>query len=225
MVICPKWQQLRSDDRRRSPVRPVNLFRYSQDLHEHGRQLIRGWFQRAWADRNSAPRDSFEPFIFTWIAFNGWAVCVTNLDRDAVWKRALMEDASLNNSFERLLESGTRAWAEEFRAMWPIFQARRIRQTQIRFDESRQVTIQRYLRDGIPHEPMCWDVHFRDSEAIPLDWFHTLPALYQVRCNLFHGQKAMHVENDQFIVSRAYLVLVHFMRALLIPQPEEWDNN
>jgi len=45
-----------------------------------------------------------------------------------------------------------------------------------------------------------------------LDWAHTLKAIYRVRCNLFHGEKAIHSEIDQKIVLSAFRVLIHMLK-------------
>jgi hypothetical protein len=42
---------------------------------------------------------------------------------------------------------------------------------------------------------------------MPLDWAHAMKALYRVRCNLFHGEKARTSEDDKRIVTAAYNVL------------------
>ena len=76
--------------------------------------------------------------------------------------------------------------------------------------------------------PSCYVEH----EQVPLDWGHTLAALYRVRCNLFHGEKARSSENDQLVVSAAYETLRAFLDesgftrltpslALLLP-PSVW---
>lgn len=39
----------------------------------------------------------------------------------------------------------------------------------------------------------------------------TLPALYRVRCNLFHGEKARSSESDQTVVGAAYATLLAFV--------------
>jgi len=51
---------------------------------------------------------------------------------------------------------------------------------------------------------------------VPIDWPHTLSAIYQVRCNLFHGYKGVYSENDISIVSKEPL------RRCLILQ-RRWD--
>jgi hypothetical protein len=50
-----------------------------------------------------------------------------------------------------------------------------------------------------------------EHEHTPLDWGHTLAALYRVRCNLFHGEKARNSENDRLVVSAAYDTLHAFV--------------
>jgi hypothetical protein len=49
---------------------------------------------------------------------------------------------------------------------------------------------------------------------VPLDWSHTLAALYRVRCNLFHGEKARGSENDRVVVARAHETLLAFLEAM-----------
>ena len=56
-------------------------------------------------------------------------------------------------------------------------------------------------------EPRCYLAH---EEQPPLDWGHTLAALYRVRCNLFHGEKARSSENDKTVVAAAYSTLLAF---------------
>ena len=50
-------------------------------LHSDGRRLVVHWFNLAREQRNADPAESFELFIFAWIAFNGWASCCTELDQ------------------------------------------------------------------------------------------------------------------------------------------------
>ncbi|MDO8691418.1 MAG: hypothetical protein Q7R39_15655, partial [Dehalococcoidia bacterium] len=59
--------------------------------------------------------------------------------------------------------------------------------------------------------PCCSKRHMDGNEAIPLDWPHTLAALYRVRCNLFHGEKALDSENDGQVVAAALRALLGFM--------------
>ena len=58
-------------------------------------QLISGWFKRAFAEVDPEGEEVFEPFIFAWFSFNGWAACVTDTDRDAALITALAADAKV----------------------------------------------------------------------------------------------------------------------------------
>ena len=40
---------------------------------------------------------------------------------------------------------------------------------------------------------------FDIDEDIPADWRHVMAAIYQVRCNLFHGGKAYYPEDIEFV--------------------------
>lgn len=197
--------------------RHTDLTRFDR-LHPEGVRLIRGWFKRAWSKRDCKPEDSFEPFIFAWIAFNGWAVCVTDRERDREYIDALIINDHLSDSFNELLSNRTSPFAEnaeQFRKLLPIFKAQDIRRHRIILpsEGQRPELIQKYLDAGLTHyEPQC---AVRHGQSIPLDWAHTLPALYQVRCNLFHGEKRAHSEMDQAIVWNAYLVLIHFFDYLI----------
>jgi hypothetical protein len=51
-----------------------------------------------------------------------------------------------------------------------------------------------------------------NADEKPLDWPHTLAALYRIRCNLFHGEKAVNSEMDNLIVSIDFRVLLHFLK-------------
>lgn len=57
--------------------RPLDFGRYHA-LHDDGRRLIRGWLERA----RTGEDGDFASFIYLWIAFNGWAACVTGADAD-----------------------------------------------------------------------------------------------------------------------------------------------
>lgn len=196
----------------------VRLSRYSA-LHGDGRRLIRGWFERALEQRNCEAEESFEPFVFAYIALNGWASCVTTFDRDTAWRDALALDRRIGNDFSRLVADpsspvGGPAW--EFRRLWPVFQVQDLRRREIGHvaGDTRREIVDYYL--GHPEsgrlrfEPGCWRRHDEKGEEVPLDWPHTLAVLYRVRCNLFHGEKARHSEMDRRIVHASLRVLVEF---------------
>jgi hypothetical protein len=197
------------------PQRRVDLRRYSL-LHPEGRQLISGWFKRAWRERNCQQDEAFEPFIFAWFAFNGWAACVSDIDRDRDIIEALAADITINNDFARTIQinQDVSTCIERFVELLPIFDVKSLRRKGIlrKFTENRQERVNYYLSHGANQfEPRCWQRHRDVGELMPVDWGHIIHAIYKVRCNLFHGLKAAHSEMDQIIVHSAYLALVQFI--------------
>lgn len=202
--------------RNNRPSNSVDFERFSF-LHPDGQQLIASWLKRAWNKRDCLPKDSFEPFIFTWISFNGWAACITGLDRDREWLDAIALTQHIGDDFDRLVADESSAvfrYAREFYNFWPIFKAQEIRRRGVYNYHAgrRQEIVKHYLDARIrSFEPQCWTRHQEEGTPVPLDWPHTLTTLYRVRCNLFHGEKAAHSEMDAQIVSSAFRVLVHFL--------------
>lgn len=207
---------------------PGSTIRKAQYEHLHPpevRKLIQGWFDRAWAMRGCSTSSSYEPFIFAWMAFNGWAACVTGEDQDREWRVRLMLDEGVNADFAAALEDAQSPLltnTQEFRELWPVFKARELRHRQLRCRGNRCEVVDAYLRAGITDfEPGCWARHREAGEGVPLDWPHTLAALYSVRCNLFHGEKSADFEADTLMVFRAFRVLVHILEHLLGGEEEE----
>ena len=67
-----------------------------------------GWFNRAWRNKDCSPENSFEPFIFAWIAFNSWGMCVTEYERDSDIIDALAVNQKLNEDFQELMGGSKR---------------------------------------------------------------------------------------------------------------------
>lgn len=195
----------------------IDLERF-RHIHLYGRRLIRGWFHRAVQLIDCEPGQSFEPFIYTWIAFNGWGACVTGEDGDRAMVRALSASPELCAEFTRFKAAADAPLAQAaqgFHALWPIFKTQELRQKGLRApgNYSRQERIHYYLdRKATEFAPACARRHWDANEPIPLDWPHTLDTIYRVRCNLFHGEKAIHDEMDQAIVHGAFQVLARFIR-------------
>jgi hypothetical protein len=191
----------------------VDLDRFGH-VNATTRRLISGWYGRASSKLDVRPRDSFEPFIFCWIAFNGWAACVTDLDTDWMWRDAIASSPMVHNSFlDVMARDRTLAQhAHTFHGLLPMFVVQDIRRRGLRGDsnEPRESTRRRFLEAGVWRLPRCWDYH-DNGQTVPLDWPHTLVALYQVRCNLFHGDKDAHSEMDQSIVFAGLQVLTRFL--------------
>jgi hypothetical protein len=130
-----------------------------------------------------------------------------------------MCDKRMCDDFLRLLSdspTSVGSHAADFAQHWPIFEVKELRRRGIvRFSEGdRDTVVNSYLASGARRfEPPCWKRHRDAGEPVPLDWPHTLTALYRVRCNLFHGEKAAHSEIDQRVVSSAFRTLLHFFSA------------
>jgi hypothetical protein len=185
-------------------------------LHFDGRHLIQGWYERARAAHGKGG-DSFEPFIYLWIAFNGWAACVTGRDHDPEWQKALARDERLRTDFEAIMarSEAFEIAAREFAAWWPIFRVDELRGLPLDHwqppDVDRRLLTAEFINAGARrYEPVCWPEHERRGDS-PVDWPHTLAALYRVRCNLFHGEKSRSSENDHAVVTRAFDVLSRFL--------------
>ena len=185
-------------------------------LHPEGRKLIHNWFHRGWAIHDASGEDCFELFIYAWFAVNGWAACVTQADGDRVYLDGLTRDATLCETFQALLNKPTSGLAREasaFAELWPIFAGKNLRSLHIHRHNSgeRHEVIADYLAAGATKfEPQYWEQHRNAGETVPLDWPHTLSAIYHVRCNLFHREKFAHSEMDQRVVSAAFRTLICF---------------
>jgi len=201
----------------RKPSRKIQHERY-QYLHPHGRRLISGWFGRALDLLDAGQEECFEGFIFAWIAVNAWASCVTGLDIDIAIIRTMMIDPILNNYFEQMVQREDSIFSQnvrEFHSLLPIFHVQAIRRARVdlAYHLPREQRIQHYLDAGIDkYAPQCWEKHLGRKEPVPLDWPHTLATLYRVRCNLFHGEKAIDSETDIQIVNSAFKIIVYLFR-------------
>lgn len=195
----------------------VDFSQYRSYLHHGGQKIITEWFQRASEMKESRGSTCFEAFFDTWVAFNGWAVCITNEDRDSLYIKALVHEPRLCQDFAHFTNAHASPLAlasAQFASFWPIFDVRKLRSPEMheRPRDSREDTITYYLEHNITSfAPRCAKRHRDNGEPIPIDWPHVLVALYQVRCNFFHGGKMISSEEDQLIVASAYKTLLFFL--------------
>jgi hypothetical protein len=201
------------------PIGRVRFERFSQ-LHPDGKRLIKGWFERGWAEFDRNPDNVFEPFIFLWFAFNGWASCVTDRDRDFEIIDALLTNGDLRHEFSRLVAEQNSCLGVNARGLarlLPIFDARsltrQLRSVPAELRDDRRAHVEYYIQHGMRrYDPACWKRHIETEGELPIDWPHMLKPIYKIRCNLFHGQKAAHSEMDRRIVQAAFLTLGHFIK-------------
>ncbi len=199
----------------------VVLSRYV-GLRAERKASISSWFHNAVSNINCRPNDSFGPFIDMWMAFNGWATCITGISRrDKLKINILKENVEIQNDFQHAMRSNVALAnaVNSFYGFLPIFDAIELDQRNINtnnYGDRRELVLHYFsqlAQNGITRsifEPPCWKKHCDRGEFIPINWLHILSAIYQVRCNLIHGEKGRQIEMDQAIVHNAYLVLVNF---------------
>ena len=175
-----------------------------------------GWFEKARRLQRHHESSPFEAFIYLWISFNGWAACVTQLDIDRQWVSCLANDEEIADDFSHAIATvpDLSIAAQRFHAYWPIFEVRHLRRRELLWHglKDRSAIIKHYIANGATEcEPRCAIRHLQANEPIPLDWPHTVNALYRVRCNLFHGEKSLQSEDDESIVSAALACLLLYL--------------
>jgi hypothetical protein len=169
--------------------------------------LLFSW--RDHAREAQAYDNPFEAFIFNWIAFNGWAERATDREQDAQWIRALAKSHGMRKIFaDALGDTRFSRTASDFADLWPILKASEQRALAIPWSGDRREAVDRALMAGVAHQPQCFLLHSRKP---PLDWPHTLHALYRVRNNLFHGEKGMWIDADRRVVTVASDLLAAYL--------------
>lgn len=203
---------------------PANLENFTY-LHLKGRDLVLGWFDKAWRVKECQDQDSFEPFIYCYIAFNSWAACVTEKDRDRDIIHDLGNNPICESIFNITMQNDIiRCYHIEFQSLWPIFKVQEIRKKRIPHYQSphREEIVRHYFDSNInnytPKDPQNPKLI---GHEIPLTWNNVLQSIYSVRCNLFHGDKSTDQPPDQKIVGSAFRSFVHIFKALLDFSPHQ----
>lgn len=180
-----------------------------QTLRPEARQVVHSLYEQS-----LNARTPFERFMLLWMSFNGWMNCTTDGDNDSAMITALTGDLHLIDAFECVVLNGPDAEAiHEFAEWWPIFDVKSIRRT-VGFDglyqhSYRDEFLEAHRLDRrIKRRPELWV-----SGQQPR-WDDTLRAIYQVRCNLFHGDKSTSNPGDVEIVALAHRVLLAAIRGL-----------
>lgn len=197
-----------------------------KELPEYLRKLLKGWLDKADVKHtyDKSCGDYFQPFIYLWIAFNSYLThavdeTINDLERDLVYAAA--HDEIMNDVFDSYY-SGCEEFREtvnELSILLPIFNARDLFKEGIGgwqeniTDESRESYKEKIFNHNrvsikkkrIRFEPRCFQNHGCGEQLI--DWSHTLSAIYQIRCNLFHGGKSFLLSRDKDFVRYAYIIL------------------
>lgn len=197
------------------------------------KDIIRHWYRQAIADRFLDKTASFASFIHLWLAFNGWIACCDDEPSDSKLVEKAARSARLAGRFRHL--GSTPAFHAELRAFaqwWPVFSAsdaRRKSRTDNGIDEevwrlsqieTRRVAAE-FLTPRVKHRPRR--VPYRTWLVDDLTPMQTLQAIYQVRCNLFHGGKAPAIGADAELVGRSYRILLKWLEG--IAPFRDWNND
>jgi hypothetical protein len=167
-------------------------------LHPAGRETVFRFLEDARNTENPIAR-----FSCVWFSFNAWLNCVSGETQDSKMVKAASVDPALNQLFVRAQEENQfREDVGAFAEWWPIFSVQDVR---------------RYGGPNAPYEFQhrieFYEAHRQDKRLrrrpevwspgkVPR-WPDFLAACYQVRCNLFHGDKSTHNPGDREIIERA----------------------
>lgn len=188
-----------------------------------------GDFVEPWLTRALAARErqeafwAFEAFIFLWVTFNAWLSAAVADRNQTENDRYLVEtagvDPQLCTAFEGLKCADGKDVVERFRSLWPVFKVRALMKHRIEpweeHREARDTYRERCIARGITcreYAPRCFANHQHDPThpdpaLVPLDWAHTMSAIYQMRCNLFHGGKSFAHSSDYRLVEMSFDIL------------------
>ena len=184
----------------------VDRLLLSEKLGYEFRDRVSHWKELAL--QNAQRSDHLSAFVYLWIPFNAWAAAVVK-DRNSAEKdwpliQAVGFDGAMGSRFVGLFcRPGLfRNNVEHFGIRWPIFKVRALQELGLGSsmdyqsrDQFRKECLSK-LHNSKDYQPRCFISH--KCAGPPLDWPHTLAAIYQVRCNLFHGGKAFEAEDRQF---------------------------
>jgi hypothetical protein len=176
------------------------------------------WLSRARSSEKK--QEPFEAFIFVWVAFNAWLARVVSdrseTEHDSYLVGAAGIDEEMNGRFNKLLRDDMHfnATALTFYRLFPVFKVRTLVESGIppwgehgmeqRRDEYRERCFKSNLK-RTDYAPRCYREH--GESDLPFDWPHVLSAVYQVRCNLFHGGKSFYYSKDRDFPTLAFELL------------------
>ena len=152
----------------------------------------------------------FIAFIYRWMAFNGWMSAVTLEDTDREMIDAIASAPRLIEAFGQLLahDPNFQRIIGEFTALWPVLNVRSVR-VKLGYDAFRQhgrdALLAREDAEKVKRQPADWV-----AGGIP-SWEQVLRTVYQVRCNLFHGEKSPQSARDYELVVASDRILARFI--------------
>jgi hypothetical protein len=153
---------------------------------------------------------SFIAFIYRWMAFNGWMSAVTLGDSDREMIDALAASPRLVDAYDQLM-AGDAAFAQmvsAFATMWPVLNVKSVR-AKLGYaafrEHDRPTLLALCAANNVKQQPRAWV-----AGAVP-SWEQLLRTIYQVRCNLFHGEKSPQVFRDYELVTASDKIIARFI--------------
>lgn len=153
---------------------------------------------------------SFMAFVYRWMAFNGWMSAVTLGDSDREMIDALAAAPRLVDAYDQLM-AGDPAFAKgvtAFAAMWPVLNVKSVRAKlgYAAFNQhDRPALLALCAANNVRQQPQGWV-----AGSVP-SWEQLLRTIYQVRCNLFHGEKSPQAFRDYELVTGSDKILARFI--------------
>ena len=151
-------------------------------------------------------------FIYRWMAFNGWMSAVTLGDTDREMIDAFVAEPRLIGAYDQLMTDDAvfKEAVESFAALWPVLNVRSVR-AKLGYaafhQNSRPALLALCAAENVKQQPAIWA-----AGTIP-SWEQLLRTIYQVRCNLFHGEKSPQAVRDQKLVTASDKILGRFIAA------------
>lgn len=138
-------------------------------------------------------------FTLRWMGYNGWMAAVTGCERDYQMINALAAEVRMIAAYEQLAADDPvfKAEVDAFAAHWPVLNVANVRAI-LGYDAFRRYDRKTLLAAcdarGVKRQPANW------VPGISPNWEQLLRTLYQVRCNLFHGEKSEQAARDRDLI-------------------------
>jgi hypothetical protein len=197
----------------------ANLARFDQ-AHLDARHIVQEWRDRAYQEEQAGPAQLPIALVFGWLAFNGWAMCVTRANNDADCIRHLAADVVLARRFGDMRQHSAdfSDAADAFARQWPVLSSkdyRRLIGDPFATPPTPALVDQFTRTKSSKFEPRCHVDHVNARTTPDADWAHTIWAIYQVRCNLLHGEKTTHLPRDRDLIASSGWILLRFIDGTL----------
>lgn len=153
---------------------------------------------------------AFFAFIYRWMAFNGWMSAITLEYTDRAMIDSLVAEPRLIAAHDQMMASDReyRQLVDTFATAWPVLNVRDVRR-KIGHDafrlHDRPALLAACAAANVKQQPIDW------LPGQQPNWEQLLRTIYQVRCNLFHGEKSPQNFRDFKLVEASDRVLQAFM--------------